>query len=242
MHPTNCLNCFRPILEEQKFCSGCGQKTDSHRLNMRHILHDLQHAFLHADKGILYLIKEMAYRPGYVALEFVQGQRKKYFNPFSFLVIVVAISTVFMSGFDLMSVQGRPNVISKFMSKYFNLVIFFTVPLIAFFTWIFFRKTGKNYSEFLVLAAFTSGERSVFMNIFILPLWIFFKQWYTPVLYTYMLLYFTYFGWACMQFSGKKTAWSFIKGFLIPLIVQIIITIMVIAAIKIYYTFYHHPK
>ena len=80
---------------------------------MRHILHDLQHAFLHADKGILYLIKEMAYRPGYVALEFVQGQRKKYFNPFSFLVIVVAISTVFMSGFDLMSVQGSPNVISK---------------------------------------------------------------------------------------------------------------------------------
>ena len=86
MHSSQCLNCSFDFKVGENFCSNCGQNTETHRLNVTHIWHDIFHAVTHADKGILHLIKQLAFNPGVVAKEYVDGQRKKYFNPFSFLL------------------------------------------------------------------------------------------------------------------------------------------------------------
>src|SRR5688572_23676889 len=88
-----CQNC--EVTFESKFCPDCGQKADIHRISIKHIIHDVVHAFTHADKGLLLLVKELLLRPGFVAREFVGGKRKKYFNPLSFLVIASALLAYF---------------------------------------------------------------------------------------------------------------------------------------------------
>lgn len=74
-----CKNCGTAF--EGKFCPNCSQKAATHRLTLGHFIHETTHALTHTDKGILLLIKELFVRPGIVAREYVEGKRKKYFNP-----------------------------------------------------------------------------------------------------------------------------------------------------------------
>src|SRR5688572_10665036 len=86
---TTCKNCDTPF--EGKFCSACSQRADTHRFTLWHFAHAFFHALTHTDKGILFLIKELLYKPGIVAREYNEGKRKKYFSPITFLLIVMAI-------------------------------------------------------------------------------------------------------------------------------------------------------
>ena len=155
-----CKNCNASF--EGKFCSNCGQPASIHRLTIRHFLHELFHAMTHADKGFLLLARELLIRPGYVAREYVDGKRKKYFNPLSFLVITAAISAfvTYKSGyFEAMShrpatasAQHRepPNESMLAVYKAFGesarsainnqkfLDLFLIFPSMSVFTWLLF--------------------------------------------------------------------------------------------------------
>jgi hypothetical protein len=87
-----CKNCDASL--NGKFCSHCGQKGDIHQITMPHLGHEVFHALTHTDKGILLLIKDLLRRPGTVAKEYIEGKRKKYFSPFSFIVISTALSAL----------------------------------------------------------------------------------------------------------------------------------------------------
>ena len=84
----NCKNCGNQF--EVNFCNVCGQKP-AHRLDVKHVLHETIHVFTHADKGIFAFIPNILTRPGIMALEYVQGKRKKYFNPFQYLLLIVGV-------------------------------------------------------------------------------------------------------------------------------------------------------
>src|SRR5687768_4468983 len=88
----NCKNCGSEV--NGKFCSSCGQKKDIHPITIKNVMHDFLHALTHADKGFLLTLKSVFTRPGVVAREYIEGKRKKYFNPLSFLVIIMAISAI----------------------------------------------------------------------------------------------------------------------------------------------------
>jgi|GEM_PF-1145896 len=45
-----CKNCGNEVFNN--FCNRCGQRADTHKLNMHFILHDLEHALIHFDKAI----------------------------------------------------------------------------------------------------------------------------------------------------------------------------------------------
>ena len=86
---TTCKNCNNKY--EGNFCNECGQAKDTHRLNMHHIWHDLQHGLLHFDNGIFYTLKQLIIRPGHTIREYLDGKRVKHFKPASFVVILATI-------------------------------------------------------------------------------------------------------------------------------------------------------
>ncbi len=242
MQGTTCLNCAADFEPEQKFCANCGQKADTHRLNLKHIWHDIIHAFTHADKGILFLVKELAKNPGLVAREYIEGKRKKYFNPFSFLFLVVGFASVLLIGSGFMGYRGGSkipvNPVSEFINRHVNVVILFNVPVLAFFSMLMFRKSKLNYAENLVLAAFASGERSIFFSLLIAPLWMLLHSYYYPILIAYIFCWLTYFGWACSSFFPGRKWVSFTKGFLAGVFTQLLTILLISGSIMIYYLFF----
>ena len=77
----NCLNCGKRLTDA--FCSGCGQKADTHRITFKNfIFHDVLHGTFHLDRGILFTVKQALTRPGQAALDYISGKRKPFYNVF----------------------------------------------------------------------------------------------------------------------------------------------------------------
>ncbi len=157
---SNCLNCANPV--QHNFCPHCGQKASTHRYSMAHfVAHDLVHSVWHVDKGIFFTIKELFTRPGHSVREYIQGKRVNYFSFITLILLLLAVAgflnpylKVTMS--DLMSENSRKmmNVIEKFTTSYPKITMLITLPISAFFSFIWFRRSKLNYSEHLVLESY----------------------------------------------------------------------------------------
>jgi Protein of unknown function (DUF3667) len=95
---TNCLNCNAKL--NGRFCSNCGQNSDTHRISFHYLLHDIQHGFLHLDKGFLFTAKELFTRPGSSIREFLQGKRVNHFKPISLVIILAGIYSLLSHLFE----------------------------------------------------------------------------------------------------------------------------------------------
>jgi hypothetical protein len=177
-----CPNCSTDVEHSYNFCPGCGQEAHVHRFNMPHFFHEVFHAFTHADKGVFHLIKNLAVRPGVTAREYIlEGKRKKYFNPFTFLILVLGF-TVFINSYfqpygktgpaaaqtssaspsrvtnpDRVAVSQRRDAVMSLLNKRANVIAFIAIPIVALVFWLFFRKTGLRYAEHLVALIFFSA-------------------------------------------------------------------------------------
>ncbi|MFY7839468.1 MAG: hypothetical protein ACOVP7_04285 [Lacibacter sp.] len=176
MHQT-CLNCNTKY--NGHFCNNCGQK-ETHRYTVGHVFHELVHVFTHADKGIFSFAWNIIKKPGIVALDLVEGRRKRYFNLFQYLIIIVGVTTFLVSQTHLIektlitmnkgnsAMQGSELVklqqsIAAFLQKYNNIFQLILIPLFAFFSWLYIgRGRKRNYAENIVLHAASSAQSNTF--------------------------------------------------------------------------------
>lgn len=204
-----CKNCGNEF--EGRFCNQCGQKEIRNRPEIKNIVHDFIHAVTHLDAGILFLIKELFFRPGIVAKEYIEGKRKKYYNPFQFLLISVAGATFLSVNFHLFGPQVDPDTLgnltaqvrwgllfNSFIYKYFNVIILFSVPVTSLYSKLVFRRSGYNYAEHLIFNSFIAGEGTV-IYIALTPLMLLYGSlWYNLVWIIYFAIAFRQF------FPGNK--------------------------------------
>jgi hypothetical protein len=86
---TTCLNCGAEVTS--MYCPDCGQKATVDRLTWHHLLEETVHFFTHIEEGFLKTTKELITKPGIVHKNFLDGKRKTYHRPVSFLLIWVAV-------------------------------------------------------------------------------------------------------------------------------------------------------
>lgn len=150
----NCLNCNEEIAG--KFCSNCNQATSTHRFSLSHVFkHDFIHGIFHFDKGFFYTIKELFSRPGHSIREYVQGKRAKHFNYFATIILLLTIGYFLKKWtkieasalYDKTMVRG----LFKVLKDYSKITVFLHIPIIAFASYLLFKKSKQNYTENIVL-------------------------------------------------------------------------------------------
>ena len=244
-----CKNCDFIITNDAQFCPNCGQTVHIHRLNLKHIFHDLVHVFTHADKGIFFTIKELALKPGQISAEYVEGKRKKYFNPFQFVIIAGGVFTFLAIYFKIFTnAGGNVNTarampaeialavkeITTFFSKYFNLIIICFIPLQALLSWLLFYKSKRNYAENLVLNAYFTGEMYVIQTIILtVPSAILPKLYYVFVGFN-MAISILYFGYAAKFFYKTNYLAAFAKAIIVRGVTAIVTYKVIEIAITLY--------
>jgi hypothetical protein len=212
--PGKCRNCDADVPPGQAYCGVCGQKYVSDRLTVRQIGNDLLHAVIHVDRSALSLIRMLLIHPGTVALEYVQGRRKRYFGPFSFLAVVVAAASalVAITGFRAVS-SDSPNVVADFLQGHINLLMFAEVPLLAGYSRVLDVRARFNWAEHLVLVAYTSSMRVILASVILIPLWIVFHPANgVTVAVISLVIWALYFGFASSQFLQGRRALSWGRG------------------------------
>lgn len=199
-----CRNCDRPLVAGWSYCAGCGQKAATGRLTLHEIGHDALHALLHVDRSAWSLLRALALRPGVVARDYVAGRRKRYFGPFAFLIVTVAIGSAAIAVTDFPAVTaGIPNAVASFLQHHVNLLFLLQVPIFAAACRLLTPRGPYNFAEYLVLAAYCTGMRTLFFTVVDVGGWYLLH----PSEHLARILYFSlmpvaplYLAFACAQF------------------------------------------
>lgn len=186
-HPTACLDCGTPLTD--RFCAHCGQPANTHRITLKHLLlHDLPHSVWHVDKGLVYTFYQMITRPGLTIRGYLAGQRTRQFRPVSYLLLLVGLSALVMSAFQLdlhqAMLAGQPTaagappqaLMSVVMERYLSITVkhpylmqLVLMPLNSLVAWWLLRRAGYNYAEVLLAGCFIGGTLTVLNLAIMLP-------------------------------------------------------------------------
>lgn len=224
-----CKNCDATV--DGKFCSNCGQNAHIHTVTIGHILHEFFHVLTHADKGIIFLVKQLLLRPGFVAKEYLEGKRKKYFNPISFLIVSTAAGAFisYKSGYyaELSKpVANMPQNISPYFKETMDISIehgkflglFLIVPLYAFLSWIFFWRPRYNFAENFVLQSYLIGMLYIVTSLIFIPHFLIFPAAVRQNNDVMHVVYAIYTAIAYKQFFRKNIFISLLKSLIITVL------------------------
>src|ERR1044072_8241398 len=157
---TNCLNCGHEY--QGKFCSQCGQKSHTARITLGGILHDIPHSVFHLDKGFAYNFIQLLIRPGQAIRDYINGKRVPHYNPFAYLFILSAASSLvnhwkndYFEKYQHPVLTPTSHILfpdaAHFFHQYPGLMFCALIPFISLWSWVFNRDSKYNYWENLVM-------------------------------------------------------------------------------------------
>lgn len=163
MRDRNCLNCGKELTD--RYCSGCGQKADTHRITFKHFIsHDVLHGTLHLEKGMVFTARQALTRPGKGALDYISGKRIKYYNVFYFILLLMGLNILLTHYYNEIALKVDPSralipktneagkTIGEILSAYGKLFIFALVPVTALNSFMIFKRKLLNYSEHFIIS------------------------------------------------------------------------------------------
>ena len=168
-----CKNCGTAV--NDKYCPHCGQKAGVKRISLGDLLKDLPHAIFHVDNGILYNVHQLFKRPGAAINDYMNGKRKPFYHPASFLLISLILNFLIVKIIDLHFYDGdelttMDAITSKAILDYdamqwwflehTYIYILLAIPASALFLFCIFHLCKKefNIAESVVVVLFTIAQ------------------------------------------------------------------------------------
>jgi NADH:ubiquinone oxidoreductase subunit 6 (subunit J) len=247
----DCINCGQEVAD--KFCAHCGQRTGVKRITLKEGWIDFWSRAYGFDGMFPRTLRDLTLRPGKAALEYIQGNRAKYYGPVGYFFLMITLLLLLLSFLGLEYselINHNQNIVapnqnpklgriaSSFIADYLKLFAFIMIPFQAISArFIFLRKSGYNLLENMVLPFYISGHLS----------------WITMLMFIYskisgempsglilLILKPLFFGYAYMSFIPHQPKLkTFLKGigidlvgqflFILTLTIAVIIVILLLA-------------
>ena len=196
-----CKNC-KSNIDSSNFCSNCGAKVITNRLTFKHFLNEINEKVFDVDNKALKTLLNLLTKPDVVISDYINGVRKKYINPFSFLLFALTLSGISIyftrdlaiESASEIATRGQAEGMKNFMNliyDYNSIFISLLIPIYAFISYIvFYNKNLYNYIEhniifiysqamytflgifFSLLFYFSNLKLSLFFSLFITGVWI----------------------------------------------------------------------
>ncbi|MEO6149084.1 MAG: DUF3667 domain-containing protein, partial [Mucilaginibacter sp.] len=232
-----CKNCNRKV--EQKFCSNCGQSTDTHPINFHYLAYDIQQTLLPVDRGFFYTVKELFTRPGHTIREFIEGKRINHFKPFALVLLLAGIYGFLYHYFNINDVPrmgGQPDIeqtmakTNEWLANNYSLAMVMLIPFFAFGSYIVFRKSGYNYVQNVVINLFLTAQLLI-VSIVLFPITYFCTGEYRGTgTMVAMIVGIALYMWSFTQLfphkpklkTGLKALWAYIFSYVIIFILATI--------------------
>lgn len=236
MQRSRCLNCDTALHSKENFCSHCGQKADTNRYTFKELLHQFLVTFTNAERGLWLLLKGTVIRPGQTAIEFVEGKRKRYYNPFTFLALIISLTLLTNSWFkyydevkidqqalnqitdvrykeQYVETIKRWNEVVSWTYKYQNTFNLLCCPYFSFFLFLFFKKRKRNMAEINVAYLLFCPVALLLSAFLFTPLISGFRNSGTASLLQFGDLFVqnVYVAWGMTIFLGFKSFGGFLK-------------------------------
>lgn len=217
-----CKNCNHHL--HGKYCSNCSQKAGVGRLKVGNVLHELWHNFTHTDSSAFGLLIALFKNLGKVAREYIEGKRKKYFNPYTFFLVTTAL-LIYVSSL-VFKYEDRlyqyNNEYGQYVNKKYNLIVLLSLPFLAGLLRGLFFKKGYNYAEWFVFFIFSFGLINFVQLLFQLLYFPFIQYHYTGKAYTDLIAYLIFIV-VLISFVKPKKIWTWLQCIFAGIIVYLFI-------------------
>lgn len=171
----NCKSCSSEIKENNRFCSNCGSKIVNDRLSLKGTWEEFVGPFFSWDNNFWRTFFDLFTNPKDVLEAYISGARKKYFQPFSFIILYATIAVFFYKFFpldiivdyskdftDSLNTSNPSAKLPKFDMKnymesimsYYNFLVLLLIPVYALTSLIIYNKRGHNFFEHLVFNSY----------------------------------------------------------------------------------------
>jgi len=169
----DCKNCSTETT--QNYCPNCGQAAQLKRIDGHYIIHEIEHV-LHFEKGILYTVKELLIRPGQSVRAFLSDNRNRLVKPIIFIIISSLIYTLINHYFHIEdgyvayieAQKTATSTIFEWVQGHYGYANIIMAVFIGLWLRLFFRKSGYNFFEILILLCFIMGIGMLIFSVFAL--------------------------------------------------------------------------
>ncbi len=180
-----CQNCRAPLTG--RFCASCGQDNRLQRLTFRQVLSETADELFKLELPIARTVTELAWRPGWVAAQYVEGRRRTFTNPLKYCLLLTAISLIALQIWpapeidpETATVDGEPdeflaawfqalNEMQEWVTRYAAIITLLLLPLLTALSRLFFLRSGRNFAEHYVLGLYIHGQWYL-LTLLLLPL------------------------------------------------------------------------
>lgn len=153
----HCKNCEATV--ENKFCSHCGQKTNTQRISWKNLVNqDIIQGVFNLDRGLPKTWFKIITKPGLVSHEYIEGKRKRFYNFFYLLLLLVGIKLFFNDTFpEVFKTNGSKEEESfiTLISNKMQIWIISIIPLFSLISWLIYSRLKYNFLEHTIQATVT---------------------------------------------------------------------------------------
>ncbi len=214
------------------YCMHCGEKLQHDRITFKHFAKGAPLVFFNFGKAFFDTVFALVKRPGHFVKKYFAGDRARYYKPISFFMFIGGIVLLLFLSFHISAPDNKifeewlddkdlGRNLDEFNSQYLTGILFVQFPIIAFFTWMFFRKREHYFGEHLVANAFFIGEVNI-CKILLFPIYLIVNHTDTVNIlddvYAFMVV--CYYTYAFYDWLYNRKTW---KGFFITLIFVIVL-------------------
>jgi hypothetical protein len=168
-----CINCSAE--GDGKYCSACGQRLEVKRISWKEGWQDFWARIYGFDGMFPRTFKDLTFRPGFASMEFIRGNRARYYGPVGYFFLMITcflllLSIIGLNYVDYMKAMQEAlpfkqqendlsNNTRNLVADNIKLVAFLVIPLQAFSArYFFFKKQGLNFLEHAVLPLYVQGH------------------------------------------------------------------------------------
>ncbi|NER17889.1 DUF3667 domain-containing protein [Spongiivirga citrea] len=188
----NCKNCEEQLNENATYCLNCGARVIKNRLTIKNLFGHALEQYFNVDNRFLMTFLHLLIKPHIVIDSYIQGMRKRYVNPLSYIAIALTLSGVIVFLlkkfntmdliFDVIPQQAGQQLfqqkVNEFTLEYSSLLFIFYIPALAIPSLIIFLDKRYNLTEHLVAYVYIFAQYSLFTFPFSLLIILFAPKWY----------------------------------------------------------------
>lgn len=205
-------------------CGTCNARQRPERLSLTYMLHRFREDVFGTERGLLLTIWHLFINPQQVTSSFIKGDSLRYYSPIKYFIVMFALSifasssSALLDGSIAMFISNKglasKEVAQAFVADWNALLYLPLVLILALATRAFFRETGLNYAEHLVVATYGWSQMVLLGAVLYLTLK-FFKWVGLPGgwLAIFLLMPLMYWFWYCHAVFSQKNMAGWLRAF-----------------------------